>query len=277
MFELLKKHKIKIIIAVAVVAVLTAAFFLGDDTSSSKTYESSEISKEVSIKESTEITDEKSKPKDFESSVETFEKSETSYKSSSQIAEVSQNQSSEIQSSYEEESISVSETEINENTDIYVSEEESKNEISVIESSENSVNSIDISQESIQDKEQLTCTISISCSATLDNADKLDKSKQSLVPSDGYILKETKTEYSEGESVFDVLKRICTENKIHLEFSKTPAYNSVYIEGINNIYEFDCGSMSGWTYEVNGKFYNYGCSEYILNDGDKIEWIYTCG
>ena len=28
--------------------------------------------------------------------------------------------------------------------------------------------------------------------------------------------------------------------------SKTPIYNSAYIEGIHNLYEFDCGSLSGW-------------------------------
>ena len=65
-------------------------------------------------------------------------------------------------------------------------------------------------------------------------------------------------------------------NKIHLEFEDTPIYNSVYIEGIANIYEFDCGELSGWMYKVNGWFPNYGCSRYQLKAGDKIEWVYTC-
>ena len=29
-------------------------------------------------------------------------------------------------------------------------------------------------------------------------------------------------------------------------------------------------------YNVNGWFPNYGCSRYMLKDGDKIEWVYTC-
>lgn len=41
-------------------------------------------------------------------------------------------------------------------------------------------------------------------------------------------------------------------------------YNSAYIEGINNLYEFDCGSLSGWMYKVNEWFPNYGCSRYVL-------------
>ena len=53
-------------------------------------------------------------------------------------------------------------------------------------------------------------------------------------------------------------------------------YNSAYIEGINNLYEFDCGELSGWMYKVNGWFPNYGCSRYQLKEGDVIEWVYTC-
>ena len=61
-----------------------------------------------------------------------------------------------------------------------------------------------------------------------------------------------------------------------MEFSETPLYGSTYIEGIGNLYEFDCGALSGWMYRVNGTFPNYGCSSYILSDGDVVEWVYTC-
>ncbi len=44
-------------------------------------------------------------------------------------------------------------------------------------------------------------------------------------------------------------------------------YNSYYVEGIGNLYEFDCGSESGWMCKVNGWFPNYGCSSYTLSDG----------
>ena len=48
------------------------------------------------------------------------------------------------------------------------------------------------------------------------------------------------------------------------------------IEGIGNLYEFDCGELSGWMYTVNGQAPNYGCSQYQLEDGDVVEWIYSC-
>ena len=53
-------------------------------------------------------------------------------------------------------------------------------------------------------------------------------------------------------------------------------YGSVYVQGINNLYEFSCGELSGWMYRVNGVFPNYGCSKYVLKDGDVVEWVYTC-
>lgn len=91
-----------------------------------------------------------------------------------------------------------------------------------------------------------------------------------------HILDTTTVTFSEGESVFDVLQRTCRERGIHMESSWTPIYNSAYVEGIANLYEFDVGSQSGWMYKVNGWFPNYGCSRYALQQGDEICWMYTC-
>ena len=121
-----------------------------------------------------------------------------------------------------------------------------------------------------------TCTISINCSTILNNMDNLTAGKEDFVPSDGWILKATQVSFSEGESVHDVLQRVCKEKGIHMESAFTPAYDSAYVEGINQLYEFDCGELSGWMYKVNGWFPNYGCSKYTLSDGDVINWVYTC-
>ena len=121
-----------------------------------------------------------------------------------------------------------------------------------------------------------SCTISISCATILDNMDQVEDQKKQLVPADGWLLPETVVTFYEGESVFDVLLRVCKENKLHMEYMDTPMYNSAYIEGIANLYEFDVGPLSGWMYNVNGWFPNYGCSRYALQDGDTVEWVYTC-
>lgn len=127
----------------------------------------------------------------------------------------------------------------------------------------------------ITDKE-LTCTLSVSCNTILQNIGWLDKEKVDFVPKDGIIFAERTIVFYEGESVFNVLVREMKRNKIHLEFEYIPMYNSAYIEGIGNLYEFDCGERSGWMYKVNDWFPNYGSSRYQLKDGDKIEWVYTC-
>lgn len=122
----------------------------------------------------------------------------------------------------------------------------------------------------------LTCTISISCATILDNMELCAENKRPLVPSDGVILPTTSVTFSEGESVYDVLQSVCRSYNIHMESSWTPLYNSAYIEGINNLYEFDVGNESGWMYKVNGWFPNYGCSRYQVQNGDTICFVYTC-
>lgn len=121
-----------------------------------------------------------------------------------------------------------------------------------------------------------TCTLSVSCASILDNLDWLDPEKTELVPEDGVVFPATQVTFYEGESVFNLLQREMKKAKIHLEFENTPIYNSAYIEGLNNLYEFDCGELSGWMYQVNGWFPNYGCSRYQLKEGDTVEWVYTC-
>jgi hypothetical protein len=121
-----------------------------------------------------------------------------------------------------------------------------------------------------------TCSFSIECSTILNNLDMLDPDKLEMVPSGGVILRKTTVTFYEGESVFDVLQRVCKEKGIHMEAEWTPIYNSAYVEGIHNLYEFDVGELSGWMYKVNEWFPNYGCSRYGLKDGDVICWVYTC-
>lgn len=120
------------------------------------------------------------------------------------------------------------------------------------------------------------CTISIDCSTLLSHLDKLDTGTAELVPADGILLPAAQVELQEGDSVFEVLRRVCQANKLHIEFEEAPVYGSAYIEGIGNLYEFDCGPLSGWQYRVNGVFPNYGCSQYTVRDADVIEWVYTC-
>ena len=48
-----------------------------------------------------------------------------------------------------------------------------------------------------------------------------------------------------------------------------------YVEGIGYLYEYAFGNLSGWLYRVNGAFADVGCSQYRLQEGDAVEWMYT--
>ena len=123
---------------------------------------------------------------------------------------------------------------------------------------------------------KLTCTLEIRCDTLLGNLDRMTGEKAALVPEDGVIVAATEAEFSGGESVFDVFRRHLREEKIHFEYVDASAYDSVYIEGIFNLYEYDCGPQSGWMYSVNGIYPGLGCSAYTLSDGDVIVFCYTC-
>ena len=123
---------------------------------------------------------------------------------------------------------------------------------------------------------KLTCTLEIRCDTLLGNLAKMQDGKAALVPEDGVMLEATEVEFTAGESVFDVFRKVLREEKIHFEYVDASVYDSVYIEGIGNIYEFDCGPQSGWMFSVNGIYPGLGCSAYTLADGDVILFNYTC-
>lgn len=125
-------------------------------------------------------------------------------------------------------------------------------------------------------QEDHVCTITIVCDTILDNTDNLNEEKAPFVPKDGTILPETRVSFKEGDTVFEVLNKVCEAADIQIEYSYTPLYESYYIEGINHLYEFDVGPESGWMYKVDEWFPNYGCSAYKLKDGQDIVWCYTC-
>lgn len=122
---------------------------------------------------------------------------------------------------------------------------------------------------------KLTCTLEIRCDTLLGSLDKLSEGKAALVPEDGMLLPVTEVEFTGGNSVFDVFRQTLKNQKIHFEYVDASAYDSVYIEGIGNLYEFDCGPQSGWMYSVNGTYPGLGCSGYTLADGDVIVFSYT--
>lgn len=125
-----------------------------------------------------------------------------------------------------------------------------------------------------QDKEtEKKVRLTIQCTAILDHRELWKDGLEEILPDNG-IFYTGDCILSEGETVYDVLKMVCQEKNIALDSQYTPIYGTYYIQGIGNLYEFDCGSESGWKYSVNGKVPGEGCSTYKLSSGDEIIFYY---
>ncbi|MBR3952376.1 MAG: DUF4430 domain-containing protein [Oscillospiraceae bacterium] len=117
------------------------------------------------------------------------------------------------------------------------------------------------------------CYISITCKTAIESGE-LSDSMLSVLPEDGIVLEEYEVFYEDGATVFDIIAESAKENKIHMEHTGTAKIP--YIEGVANLYEFDCGPLSGWMYQVNGWFPSFSMGQYKIERGDHIELIYTC-
>ena len=119
-----------------------------------------------------------------------------------------------------------------------------------------------------------TVTLTIRCDTAVANGMHEESKWAGIVPANGCILPVTTLEFTDGETVFNLLCRVRDTYKLQMEYSGTDA--TAYIQGINNLYEKDAGKWSGWMYNVNGWYPNYGCGQYVVENGDVIEWRYTC-
>ena len=125
-----------------------------------------------------------------------------------------------------------------------------------------------------------TVSLSIRCDTILSNYDLLDKElrNEKYVPKDGIILAETRFVLRANETVFDLLEKAVRLNRIQMEIEgdKKNRFTPVYVKGMNHLYEYSCGSLSGWLFRVNGVFADTSCSDIKLKNGDIVEWIYSC-
>ena len=122
---------------------------------------------------------------------------------------------------------------------------------------------------------QSTATVSIDILTGLRNLNAFSSNMQGRIPSSGYFLSPTKISIIPGESVWDVTQRAANQYGISIRKEFTPKYNSIYVQAINGIGEFDGGQRSGWMYNINGIYPNRGASAIKVKNGDTIQWRYT--
>lgn len=274
-----KNVKIGAIIIVLILAIIVSGGFM------IKSYESSLTTKPEVNKNNDLITDKTME--DNSSNGESNDENNKSKEDETSISDGEELKNEENISEDKKDNL-LSDDNINEvklgSSNPVINEEESKITVEKNQEANGSAGSTNVSQESKpeikpesnQEPVSKYVTISITCHTILNNLDKVSDNKKGIIPSNGVILSQKQVEINDGDTVFDVLLRETRKQRIHMDFVESPVYGSAYIKGINNIYEFDAGELSGWMYSVNGVFPNYGCSIYNLNDGDVIQWMYTC-
>jgi len=74
-----------------------------------------------------------------------------------------------------------------------------------------------------------------------------------------------------GETAYSLLRRtgLSIQSRGHSEFA------GMYVQSINGWGEFSDGPLSGWMFRVNGNFPNFSASLYPLQEGDRVEWLFT--
>ena len=104
--------------------------------------------------------------------------------------------------------------------------------------------------------------------------DDLKPEHEKYVPKNGIMLDNYKATLKSKSTVYDLLKKACNDKGI--TYTAKDTMYSVYIAGINNIDEKDCGKGSGWKYRVNGSYPNISVDLKKLKDGDKVVFTYIC-
>lgn len=105
-------------------------------------------------------------------------------------------------------------------------------------------------------------TLSIRCDTVAGRAEH--------IPADGVILPETTFPIVQGDTAISLLTEAARAHSIQMDVS------GGYVSGIQYLYEFDFGDLSGWIYQINGQTAGVGSDQYTLQDGDHIAWRYSC-
>lgn len=182
----------------------------------------------------------------------------------------------DLENEEKDEKEDVNQREIVEETKLEVREEENKEEIEVKPSESQEPNEKHKDHIEKQDrKPEEKDTSNREERVALENSNKENIVYLEIIgcPDKGIILESVEVEVNESDTVFEILQKVTRENKIHMDFKGRGSTS--YVEGIDNLYEFDKGPGSGWMYSVNGKFPNKSSGVWPVNFGDVIKWHYT--
>lgn len=121
------------------------------------------------------------------------------------------------------------------------------------------------------DSKTVTVTVSVDCVTAFEAGNRV----AAAVSENGIMLSDASFTLNTGASAFDALKAAESLHPTLLVASSKTAMG-VYVYSIGSLAEKAQGGQSGWLYTVNGEVYSKSCDSYILKNGDKVCFIYTC-
>lgn len=105
--------------------------------------------------------------------------------------------------------------------------------------------------------------------------EKIEKTAK-VVITDGRtktILPQKEINIKDGDTAWDVTLQALKQAGI--QFSTTGSGSGLYVQGINNLYEFDGGPNSGWHIRVDGQLISSSAGAYTIKENQTIHWNYT--
>ena len=77
----------------------------------------------------------------------------------------------------------------------------------------------------------------------------------------------------EGATAYDAVKSACDAAKAPVV--KNGEGEALYIESVSSLSAGDCGDLSGWLFNINGKYGSEGINAAKVADGDAVNLLYT--
>ena len=87
------------------------------------------------------------------------------------------------------------------------------------------------------------------------------------------IVAAEKISFKEGDTIYNVLLNAAKKHGLQVDSRGSGA--TAYVEGIDNIYEFDYGVKSGWIFKQNGASLTRSIGVTKVKAGDQIQCFYT--
>ncbi|CAM3512759.1 DUF4430 domain-containing protein [Marinicrinis lubricantis] len=104
-------------------------------------------------------------------------------------------------------------------------------------------------------------------------SERIDQVSLIILGLEAEELLRVEVEFEKGDTVLDILKKGTRSSEMPMEYRGSGAFS--YVEGINNLYEFDYGPTSGWKYEINGEYISKSAGSAEVEVGDQLTWYYV--